>query len=749
MIRTLPATVFSLLLRLLAVSLPLVATAVDLLGQTVRHSPELGSLPRFETQADHRLVFRFSGASWREVLEWLGREGDIAIDAAKLPSSSVNFLDPNHSYGLAEAIETLGDLLLKDGFGVVYSDRKLTVVSLADENVDGRLLQLAPMVELSQLGRLPQSAIVRCRIDARGLSTSGKEDLSSHRDLLKDLLSPAGSCIALPLVRELMVIDTVRQLRMIRELVDQHDRPSESDDFESISLIGLDMISVKACLDRLLSTRSADIGNSVVYDADGQPIVGSSSEFRWEVDLVGGVLLVKGSRRQREQVRKLVDLMRETSQTRLAERVRVFPQDGPAMQEVILQAADVWRAAGRTIPIVLQGDSSLAIVGRRPPTQSIRILSSGGQTVVSSFDAIALDEFVSLMEQLLSAYRDRMHHNVEIAVKHLPASAVAMKVLNVIKPLHPIVAASPTPVQAFRAGQSTIVETQNELVSMPSSETASKADIDSLSVRADMEPPHHPDDTPSTHTENSSAVQPTRQIVEALSVGRLARQTTATVITPIDHQRKLLVNAGSADLATIRRLIEIFDVADESHERVPSVLRVSHRNAEEIAVELRKIFGRRCVDDLWMSAEFKGGLEGGYAMIHLQVDAKTNSLLVNAERSDIEKIRKFVLDIDRAEVASREIATAVVPLTGALQSTQLSRALVSLYGNDRSTKPELQAENQSRGLTKKSSSATDTPPSKPTMNASSSNASSVAKPPVGEAEAEIDSPKPAVRIFRK
>jgi hypothetical protein len=166
-----------------------------------------------------RLRFRFRGATWREVLSWLSREGDLAISAPTVPESLVDFQDPTRTYTLDEALDSLGRLLLHEQFAYVRSGRFVTIVDLKVEAISDPLHGMSSSVEVEQLNSLPQAQIVRCRFDLSRLLVNGNVDQKRIVNSLQGLVHPAGKFFLLPSTNEAVIIDSVQQLRIIAELL--------------------------------------------------------------------------------------------------------------------------------------------------------------------------------------------------------------------------------------------------------------------------------------------------------------------------------------------------------------------------------------------------------------------------------------------------------------------------------------------------------------------------------------------------
>jgi hypothetical protein len=698
------------------------------------------------------LSFQFSGASWREVTEWLSHEGGFAIQASRLPEAKVFYQDLSRRYSVDETLEVIGELLLKEGFAFIRADRLLTFVDLSDPAAASEILRISPAVAADQLTRLPSAAIVRCRFSVSGLvQNGGGFDEHNITETLRKMLSPAGHLVLFPTTREAHLTDTARQLRVIndmlsvrgqpsaervilknqpssrvlaslkpmvqsmdgreeggqlrsiqmtdgldgssviiagdpnssrtiRALIEQLDQPTQELEFESIPLTGLDVRTVKERIEKLLGTLPAN-PNYGGEDMDGRPIRRENNEIRLDVDLVSGRLWVKGTTWQRDQVRKLVDRLRAEGTSPLSDRVSVLLSDSPEVQECVLRAAELWRIGGRETPIILHGNDSLTADDAPWQATAIRVRSSNGQTTFASSDSVALNDFVKLIESLLDANAVRGDHPQEIPVRYLPASILAQRIREVIDRSFAQPPKSPLSGLAWQGLSNPLKPAGNTNSSTTPTMTQSN-DPSSLSGVAGQSS-SQTSGNPSASSSNAAAAATNVAFIQPPppSFSPLAKPGSGPRLVPLDRERKLLVYASANDLALIRRLASVLDVRSAVHERIPSILSIKYRSAGECLNYLKQIYGDRLVDQLWMSGQVQD--DDAISKIHVTIDEGTNSLLVNADSSDLDSIRSLLFTLDRLPPPEEE-RVVVMPLNGILQSNQIGSALVNMFGNEKS-----------------------------------------------------------------
>ncbi len=715
-----------------------------------------GESPKAISGSPPGLRFRFSDASWDEVMGWLSKEAGLAVASDDLSNAGkVTFVDNTKVYTVDEALDVLGDLLLSVGYGMVRSEKVLHILRLEDSSKKGMVISLARRVEAADLPRLPRSAIVKCRIRLEDLQSSVDNDSDNLRQLLEGMLSPVGTLVLFPGARQAEVIDTVRQLRAIVDsisplpsveaeliplryqpshlvlerlkpvlnsmesknldrgdaraaievaegfdrrsivvagsqaarntltaIIQEMDRPGESESFESYSLAGLDLRLVQDKLNALLPPRAS--GEIARYDAEGRAPLATDSEFAWFVDLAGGELVVKGSPWHRQQVQQLIEVLRSSNRAALSERVRIIPLSGTDMQDALLRTAELWKLAGRKTPIVLQSDVVSLLENSSLPSNSLRISMSDDQTTFWSVDSAALDEFVRAVEQTLASRDERFHEQVEINVRHQAASILVEKIEEVLFELR---GATPTIPPAILPTDAT----PPAMLPKPSFTTeANRMQTQAIFAPNQVLSPKTPSDEALggfSAADSVVASKEAKPIVSGITAKRLSRQSRAFRMTPIDHQKMILVSASSVDLALIKQLVGIFDNPLSTHERMPRSFRIAHRTVADVHNHLKQIYGERLVDTLWMSSHPDSS--DVPSRIHALADPKTNLLFVNAVQEDLDNIAMAIATVDRAEVVVKdETVTAILPITGQIHSKDLSTAIVSLYGHTKSKTDE-------------------------------------------------------------
>tara|TARA_R110002049_G_scaffold2750_2_gene21593 strand:- start:432322 stop:435372 length:3051 start_codon:yes stop_codon:yes gene_type:complete len=166
-----------------------------------------------QNDAEPKLTFNFSGASWSDVLEWFSNEADLSLQVDRPPTGTVNFRDPTRSYTVAEAMDLLNRLLLDRGYAIVRSGRILQVIDYEAENAKRFISQVAELVSPEELDQRGRTEIVSCVFPLGSLSPD------DAREELAQMVNPWGLVIVLESARQVKVSDSASKLIAIRTLI--------------------------------------------------------------------------------------------------------------------------------------------------------------------------------------------------------------------------------------------------------------------------------------------------------------------------------------------------------------------------------------------------------------------------------------------------------------------------------------------------------------------------------------------------
>lgn len=258
------------------------------------------------TASTRPLQFNFSGAPWREVLQWFAEQADLSLQMDGAPSGTVNFADTGRNYSVGEGLDLINRLLLDRGWALVRRGRMLLLVDLEADNAEKLISEMAEVVTPEQFDGRGNSDIVRCVFPLGGLTPE------QAREELQQIVGPWGRVTVLGGARQVIVTETVGKLKTIDEVLHAAEAlqtnvveiPLEHRTAEEVlevarPLLGLQpgensgddiRISVSLYGDRLFATgqpSQTGLLESVVARAD-RPLPGSETE---ESDQVAAPLL--------------------------------------------------------------------------------------------------------------------------------------------------------------------------------------------------------------------------------------------------------------------------------------------------------------------------------------------------------------------------------------------------------------------------------------------------------------------------
>ena len=166
------------------------------------------------------ITFSFSGATWREVIQLLADEADLALHVGELPTGSFSYTDPR-TFTIDGAIDRVNLFLLPQGFTIVRKERLLTVINLSDPRSMNQLNAMAEMVTTDELSSRGRNDVVKC------LFRLGDIDASEAVDELATLNLMTTPKV-LSKTNQLLITDTVGKLTEVKTILSAFE-PSEMD----------------------------------------------------------------------------------------------------------------------------------------------------------------------------------------------------------------------------------------------------------------------------------------------------------------------------------------------------------------------------------------------------------------------------------------------------------------------------------------------------------------------------------------
>jgi type II secretory pathway component GspD/PulD (secretin) len=158
---------------------------------------------------DGLVRFNFQGQPWLGVLEWLARISQLSLDWQEIPADYLN-LRTQRGYTVDEARDLINRHLLDRGFTLLKHGEVLTVVNT--KKLDPSLV---PRVAPHELDDRDLHEFVKVSFPLESLTAE------TAVDELKPMLSPNGKLWALKATNRIEALDTVVNLREIRDVLNQ------------------------------------------------------------------------------------------------------------------------------------------------------------------------------------------------------------------------------------------------------------------------------------------------------------------------------------------------------------------------------------------------------------------------------------------------------------------------------------------------------------------------------------------------
>lgn len=168
-----------------------------------------------------RLRFSFSGASWRDVFEWIAEAGDLSLYVDEVPTGSFSYADGDY-FTVNEAITRLNLFLLPRGFTLVRRGQLLSVINLGDPRGLQQLDAMSTVVTLDELEGIDDHEVVKCFVPLGELVPTV---VINEMQPLKLITTP----VVLPKSNQLIITDSAKNLRSAMRVLNAMQQPEEDD----------------------------------------------------------------------------------------------------------------------------------------------------------------------------------------------------------------------------------------------------------------------------------------------------------------------------------------------------------------------------------------------------------------------------------------------------------------------------------------------------------------------------------------
>lgn len=225
---------------MLATTTPAALAQAPIKNDTLPNSPPAANKAADAKSSQQRLQFAFEGTPWRDVIEWIAAESDLALHLENLPVGSFTYNDTG-LFTPQEAIDRVNLFLLAQGFTLVRSGNFLSVINTGDPRSLEQLDVLAKVVTPDQLSALPDHEVVKCIF---ALGEIDAADAAEELAPLKLLLAPS----IFTKTNRLQITDTVAKLRNVQAILAAFE-PSKLDNGTVMKTFTLQFVDAEDILD--------------------------------------------------------------------------------------------------------------------------------------------------------------------------------------------------------------------------------------------------------------------------------------------------------------------------------------------------------------------------------------------------------------------------------------------------------------------------------------------------------------------
>ncbi len=178
--------------------------------------------------------FSFEGTPWRDVINWIADEAELALHVGDVPTGSFSYSDPN-AFSHQGAIDRINLFLLPQGFTLVRSGRLLSVINLSDPRSMQQLDSIAALVTVEELAERNNHDVVKCIFP---LGEIDAEDAVDELSAINLMTQPA----IFSKTNQLMITDTAGRLKNVKAILDAF-RPGPMDNGTIVKTLVLEHVS--------------------------------------------------------------------------------------------------------------------------------------------------------------------------------------------------------------------------------------------------------------------------------------------------------------------------------------------------------------------------------------------------------------------------------------------------------------------------------------------------------------------------
>ena len=232
-----------------------------------------------------KLTFNFSYQPWEDVINWFADRAGLSLLKETLPAGTFNYRD-NREYTPIEALNLLNKALLIKGYRLIKAERMLIVIDLED----GIPPDLITTVSLEELDELSEYDLVRVLFELE------KFDPAEAEQEIQKLVGPQGSMIVMPKSRQILVTDTVGNLKTIHRVIQRIEDPE-----------GIASGDVGVYQPQYILADEAMMVLRQLLDIDEEENATSDGSLRVAIDALGTKLYFSGKSEMRAKVSQILE----------------------------------------------------------------------------------------------------------------------------------------------------------------------------------------------------------------------------------------------------------------------------------------------------------------------------------------------------------------------------------------------------------------------------------------------------------
>lgn len=182
------------------------------------------------------LLINFKETPWESVLKWICEQADLTLMTNTYPTGSFTYTDKYRKYSVAEAMDVMNGVLLRDGYSLIRKGRGLMVLDLGETSPDKAdmvrqyVREMSQLVSAEDLDQRGEFELCKC------LFFLGRLSADDAKEVVEDLLGPQGSVLAFEPAAQILVTETGGKLRLIRSMLRRIEDPTSSPGSKVVAL---------------------------------------------------------------------------------------------------------------------------------------------------------------------------------------------------------------------------------------------------------------------------------------------------------------------------------------------------------------------------------------------------------------------------------------------------------------------------------------------------------------------------------